>query len=163
MTKPTLPESSAPEISAAVELPAEGAGAAPVAATAATAAKESELVAFLRSELKLAQADLVGAQADAKKASEALATQSELYATFESVVRTSVDHMAVALGGPANGSAFAGSALADEHKRLAAVYAEKFKVGGVAATAPVESGEPKGSAAASPLFAVLARSVPASK
>jgi len=164
MTKPTLPEATLEDTSAVADVaPAEP--VAPEATPAPVAAVQTEgaLVSFLRDELKLAQADAVAARAESKAATEKADGQAALYAEFESVVRVSVDYMAVALGGAANGAAFTGEALAAEHKRLSAVYSEKFKVGGVAATAPVEGGKPKGETASNPLFAVLARSVPASK
>ena len=148
------------EASAALE--AANVLAAAEAAKATAAVEESKIVAFLRGELKDSQVALHAAEQAAAAATAEVATMKESYSKFESIVRLSVDVMAVSLGG-SGGTALAGAELLAEHARIEPTYVKKFKAGGVAATAPGVDNKPKGQVSYNPMFAALVQSVPASK
>lgn len=123
---------------------------------ASKASEESKLVAFLRNEMKEAQAALHAAEAAKAAAESESATMKESYSKFEAVVRLSVDVMAVSLGGT-GGTVLAGKALLAEHDRLEPTYVKKFKVGGVAATAPIAESKATVKPSVNPLFAARVR------
>ena len=147
---------------AAAEAAATQAALAAEAAKVTAAAEENKVIAFLRNELRESQVALHTAEATAAKATAEADTMKETHSKFEAIVRLSVDVMAVSLGGT-GGTALAGEALLAEHARIEPTYVKKFKAGGVAATAPGVDDKSKDKPNYNPMFAVLAKSVPASK
>jgi hypothetical protein len=152
-------------VEAPVEPPAAPAasGQDPVeapAAPAAPAASESEVVTFLRGELRQANADLGKVTAEAADLKAQAQANSQVLADMTAIVRGVVANMAVALGGNAAASETSDTAtLLAEHARLSTAFKEKFKVGGVAAAPGTPKADTKPKAAlVDPLFVTLAKS-----
>lgn len=124
---------------------AAAAEAEAVAAAAAVAQppepKEDGVVAFLKDELREAQATARDLHTKNVQLEAAIAEANVMIPLLEGVVRASVSRLSVALGGGKTETAhLAGHALLAEHDRLQKSFHEKFKVGGVAAVA-TEDGE----------------------
>jgi hypothetical protein len=138
---------------------AEAARVAAEAAAAAAAPKDSELVTHLRTELKTAQEANVAAQVELAELRKQVATTAETQEALLKIGRNSVGKMSIALGGSADAAQTLGAAqIVTEHERLSALFAAKFKVGGVAAS-PVtdleKKPEEKPTAKVSPLLRAL--------
>jgi signal peptide peptidase SppA len=132
---------------------------AAAAAAAAAAPKDSELVTHLRTELKTAQEANVAAQVELAELRKQVATTAETQEALLKIGRNSVGKMSIALGGSADAAQTLGAAqIVTEHERLSALFAAKFKVGGVAAS-PVtdleKKPEEKPTAKVSPLLRAL--------
>lgn len=108
--------------------------AAAAAATVAATKAESELVQFLRAQVKEKDEQLVASAIARKEIETKLATADTTHVGLLAIARGAVSNLRVALGGSAGNSETLGAveALA-EHKTLAASFKDKFKVGGVAA------------------------------
>lgn len=168
-------EATAEEVAAAAaagvtaELPADGGGEAVVgesdgagvvapaaegeAAAAAPVEKtESELVAFLRAELKAKDEQILTQTLRVKEVEAQLATVEGTHSALLVIARGAIGNMRVALGSSAGDatSLEAVQAVA-EHKRLAEAFSKKFKVGGVSVSSVTETKTQGRAVAADPL------------
>jgi signal peptide peptidase SppA len=144
-TEITDPAAVAAAAAAAGGETAPAAAAPAAAAPAAVASGESEIVAFLRTELQAANSKVAEGAVELAAARAQLAAQADTHAALEEIARGATQNMHVALGGAKRDlSAMSGVALVSEHKRLSAEFVEKFKVGGVSAevTKPAEAEAP---------------------
>lgn len=132
----------APATEAATETQPENETPATEAATpAATPAKaESEIVAFLRTELAASNEKLVKANVDLAAAQTEITGLKAVLPALTKIVAQSVSNMKVALGGAATDlSAMSAEALLAEHASTSAAFTSKFKVGQVSASRGQES------------------------
>lgn len=107
--------------------------------------------------LKTAQADLVTAKMEAKASADALEASKDQLDKFSAIARASLKTMGVHFGLQSDAiAAMDNATVLAEHTRVSAVFKEKFKVGGVAATTQDEVQKPK--AAVSPMFAAVLKS-----
>jgi len=150
-TEPTLEVDTDPAASASPAAPA----------AAAPAPDQTALVAFLQTEMRTAQASLAEAQFKLREAQAKLDEQSATHSAFAEIARASLSTMQVALNAPVSAAALGSADLLAEHKRIQAVFTDKFAVGGVAATNPSD-GKPK-AALVNPLFASMLPKAQASK
>lgn len=118
------------------------------------------LVGFLRGELKGAQAELVNAQVELKSIKTEFDAMKAAYDGLVTIAQDSVRKMHVALGGRDVTVSATGADLLAEHTKISAEFTSKFKVGGVAATAPTEKEGKKATTPFNPIFAAM---VPAAK
>jgi signal peptide peptidase SppA len=123
---PAVEPSPAPAVEAAAPVVAEVAAVAPQANT--------DVVAFLQTQLKDSQAALVAAQVDNAQLKAQLQAATEAQVGLVDIAANSLNHMRIALGLSAlqNLSANPQTLLA-EHKSVSAQFAAEFKAGGVAA------------------------------
>lgn len=142
------------EAAAAEEAAAQAAqAAAQAAATAPKAGNEQAL----RAELSETQLKLARAQVKIEGLEEAAAKQAEAISSMQSIARTAIGGMQVALLGTDASAAVADSNLVAEHARLSVLFKEKFKAGRVSSAAKTEE---TAKAAVNPLFlAALAAQV----
>lgn len=150
------------------ELAAEASAAAAAADTAALASSESQaadkpapsLTEYLQTQVANLQAELLTLKMEAKTATEGLAASKSNLEALASIARSSIKTMTVALGGKAEAvDAMSAADVVTEHGRVSAVFKDKFKVGGVAATNTGED-EPKPTQAkVNPLFLYAAQSL----
>ncbi len=145
---------------AAAEAAAAAAATAAAEAAAAAAAKpdekkeESDLVAFLRAELKSKDDAILAAGIARKDLETKLVTVEATHEGLLVIARTSIGNMRVALGGSAAGVDSLGAVeVLAEHKTLSASFKDKFKVGGVAAVTAEPEKDPQGKGAAPALHA----------
>ena len=138
-----------PEVVATVETPVatvETAAPVVVAEVTETEKKPDAIVAFLQSQLKAANDELVATKVELASVKETLAGVAASHDGLMKIAAKSVSHMKVALGlKPIDLSASKPEALLAEHAATAEVFTNSFKVGGVAAVnAPEDkSGEAK--------------------
>jgi signal peptide peptidase SppA len=149
-----VPAAEAPAAPAAEAPTAEPAAAAPAAEAAAPAAAEkgasAEIVAFLQTELKARDAQILQLTLDKKVATDKLSGIEASHKSLLDIAVASIGRMQVALGGTAPDlSAAADTEVLAQHAALSTKFAEKFKVGGVAAVGanadakpPVEKQDP---------------------
>lgn len=144
----TAPE--APTTPAATENPPASAAAPSEPAPAASA----DITQFLQGQLATAQAqvvDLTVQLRDAQASAQRLEGQN---AALRGILVASVERLKVALGMPAVGTDSTNTeALLAEHNTLRAQFESKFKVGGVAAVAPVAADADKSAQPEDPLRA----------
>lgn len=137
----------------------------PAAATDSvdTVDAESEVVVSLKAELSASQVAATEAQAAVGTLTAELEALKLTTQALHDVVLSITTNMTVALGGKKDTHlALTSADLAAEYSKTSQLYSTKFKVGGVAATAPVE--EPvtaKPVAVFNPMFAALSKSSPA--
>lgn len=137
-----LPE-AAPAAAAAPAAPAESAAAPAVEAIAGTAPGVSDTVTILQGMLATANNDLVTARLEASKAKDELKSLQDAHTAaaaqtdaMAEVVRASVRTMGLHFGvSKESVAAMTASEALAEHGRLSAMFRDKFKVGGVAASA----------------------------
>lgn len=153
-------EATEPTLEADTDPAATAPATEPVAAVAAVP-DQTALVAFLQTEMRTAQASLVEAQFKLREAQAKLDEQSATHAAFAEIARASLSTMQVALNAPVSAAALGNADLLAEHKRIQAVFTDKFAVGGVAATNPSDN-KPK-AALVNPLFASVLPKAQASK
>jgi hypothetical protein len=135
------PVAAAPEVVAPVAAAPEVVEPV-VAAAPEAAAPESELVTFLTAQVKEKDTAILAAAMLAKEQTAKLAGIEATHSALVDIVRASAGKMQVALGGTASDlAAFTDVQVLAEHARVAGVFLEKFKVGGVAITAPAEKAE----------------------
>lgn len=144
----TAPE--APNTPAATESPPASAAAPSEPAPAASA----DITQFLQGQLATAQAqvvDLTVQLRDAQASAQRLEGQN---AALRGILVASVERLKVAMGMPAVGADSTNTeALLAEHNTLRAQFESKFKVGGVAAVAPVAADADKSAQPEDPLRA----------
>lgn len=144
----TAPE--APNTPAATENPPASAAAPSEPAPAASA----DITQFLQGQLATAQAqvvDLTVQLRDAQASAQRLEGQN---AALRGILVASVERLKVAMGMPAVGADSTNTeALLAEHNTLRAQFESKFKVGGVAAVAPVAADADKSAQPEDPLRA----------
>lgn len=118
-------------------------GAASSASTEVTESEkknEGEVVAFLRGELREAQASAVMAQANLEQANKKLAASDAVIKSMSGIVAKSVSQMKVGLGCAAmDYSSMTPEALLAEHKATSETFLTKFRSGGVAAVTPKDT------------------------
>lgn len=131
-----------------VETPAVDAAAAP--------AGDSAVVSMLREQLREREAAAVEAAVTIRDLTAQVQATKDTQEALCSIARASVQKMQVALGGRAGEVASLSAVdLVAEHKRVSEVFAESFKVGGVAAVVP--DGEKPAQKAATPNPVATAR------
>lgn len=128
--------------------------------TPEASAPSDNLTAFLRDELKSSQAALVNAQVELQTLKTQFEEMKASYDGLVAIAQTSVQKMHVALGGRDVAVTSSGAELLAEHSRISEEFKSKFKVGGVAATAPEGKEGKKGVTPFNPIFAAM---VPAAK
>lgn len=150
MPQPLTDEALA-AMAAGVEIETEANEEAAAASTAAPAAAQDEALATLTAAHETALADL---KAQHEAALTAATAQLE---KFVEIARNSVKTMGIHFGVKADAiAAMDADQILAEHTRLADLFRAKFKVGGVAATAPEAAAKAK--ALAPPMFAALLKS-----
>lgn len=141
------------------EAPAEDAPEQPDAA-----ADRPDLVAYLKSDIASKDAALIDAKV---KISQLEASITEMKATHEgllAIARDSVGKMKVALGGSSEAAAaMSASEILAAHSEVSTVFKSKFKVGGVAATAPTAEEEREAAPVVNPVFAALVQAAKQAK
>lgn len=122
-----------------------------------------DALAVVQDLLKSANADLVTAKLEAKTAQDALAASADQLEKFAAIARASVKTMGLHFGVKSDAvAAMDNATVLAEHARLADLFKEKFKVGGVAATSEPEKNSTKASFMA-PALAAVAMSLPGAK
>ena len=150
MPQPLTDEALA-AMAAGVEIETEANEETAAASTAAPAAAQDEALATLTAAHETALADL---KAQHEAALTAATAQLE---KFVEIARNSVKTMGIHFGVKADAiAAMDADQILAEHTRLADLFRAKFKVGGVAATAPEAAAKAK--ALAPPMFAALLKS-----
>lgn len=131
--------------------------------TQASTDTETEVVVSLKAELSASQVAATEAQAAVGTLTAELEALKTTTQALHDVVLAITTTMTVALGGKKDTHASLTSAeLAAEYPKTSQLYSTKFKVGGVAATAPVEEQQtPKNVVLFNPMFAALSKSSPA--
>lgn len=128
------------------------------------AAERPDLVAYLKGDIAAKDAALIDAKV---KISQLEASITEMKATHEgllAIARDSVGKMKVALGGSAEAAAaMSASEILAAHSEVSTVFKSKFKVGGVAATAPTAEEEREAAPAVNPVFAALVQAAKQAK
>ena len=121
---------------------------------------DTEVVVSLKAELSASQVAVTEAQAAVSTLTAELEALKATTASMHDIVLSIVTNMTVALGGKKDTHATLTSAeLAAEYPKTSQLYASKFKVGGVAATAPIEEKPtPKNVVPFNPMFAALSKS-----
>ncbi|HQR41389.1 MAG TPA: hypothetical protein PLX97_01870, partial [Gemmatales bacterium] len=142
------PEVKAEEVKTEAEVKAED---------APKAEATPDVAAFLRAELKDAQAELTKSAVQLAEANRQLAEVKATQDALVEIAQASLANMKIALN-QANVSGLTGEALVADHKATAEAFKTKFKTGGVAA-ASQEATEDKPKPVVNPVFAALARSV----
>ena len=150
MPQPLTDEALA-AMAAGMEIETEANEETAAASTAAPAAAQDEALATLTAAHETALADL---KAQHEAALTAATAQLE---KFVEIARNSVKTMGIHFGVKADAiAAMDADQILAEHTRLADLFRAKFKVGGVAATAPEAAAKAK--ALAPPMFAALLKS-----
>lgn len=162
------PEEAAAKLAAKLEADAKLAADAKLEADAADAAaklvadagKPGDVVALLQSQLVTANAEAMSAKVALETLKVTTQSQTAAHDGLLKIAREAIGKMSVALGGSAAAADTLDAAAAiAEHARIGETFKEKFKVGGVAASAaPAEK-----SAAADPLFLAAVKRAPTSK
>lgn len=145
--------------------PASDSSAAPEASnTAAVLVPEATLI-VVQDMLKSAQADLVTARMEAQTAIDKLAESADSLVKFAEIARASVKTMGVHFGVKSDAvAAMSNTEVLAEHSRLAALFKDKFKVGGVAAAASDNSTSNSAKLQSmAPALAEIAMSLPGAK
>lgn len=142
------PEVKAEEVKTEAEVKAED---------APKAEATPDVAAFLRAELKDAQAELTKSAVQLAEANRQLAEVKATQDALVEIAQASLANMKIALN-QANVAGLTGEALVADHKATAEAFKTKFKTGGVAA-ASQEATEDKPKPVVNPVFAALARSV----
>ncbi|MCP3024963.1 S49 family peptidase [Cupriavidus basilensis] len=132
-----LGTSATPEEIAAAQAAASAGGvdAAAAAAVAAPAA-QTDVVAYLQSQLKAKDTELMEVNIKARGLEATIAESQTSFDGLLAIARDSLQKMSIALGANADAAAaMAPTQLLAEHARVSAQFKERFKVGGVAAPA----------------------------
>ena len=104
------------------------------------ATDQTSLVNFLQAQVKEKDALLTQAAIERNALDAKLAGIEATHNALLDIARASVGKMQVALGGTATDLKTASpAAVLEEHTRVAAVFADKFKVGGVGAVVPEDA------------------------
>lgn len=105
------------------------------AAAAADVKKDTELVTYLRAELKDREAKLLEATVSLRDLNAKVTTMDATHTALVAIAGDSANNMRVALGGTrVDVKTLTPEALITQHKQLVADFGAKFKVGGVAGT-----------------------------
>ena len=150
LAEPTAEQKAQAEAAKAEADRLEAEAAAEAAAKAADK-KEPDVAAFLRTELKDAQAELVKsavAQSDLQRQIDSMKASHE---ALTEIAQASLANMRVALN-LANAGTLTGDSLVAEHQAAAEAFKSKFKTGGVAAASQEEKTEDKPVAKLNPVF-----------
>lgn len=136
--------------------PAAAAPAAPApvaAAPAAPAAPSADLVANLMSQISTKDTALVEANVKIATLTAASKDAADSLPGLLAIAQGVIGNMQVALGGSNTAAALAAADAVKEHARIAPIYTEKFKAGGI--SVPQASTEEPGAGAGNvhPLFA----------
>lgn len=107
----------------------------PKAAETPKAAEAPSLTEFLQTQLAEANSKLMAANIELAKLQEKSVEAQATHDALLTIARDSVGKMSIALGGSAAlAEGMSAVAVLAEHARVASVFKDKFKVGGVAAT-----------------------------
>lgn len=115
--------------------------AAPAATTAPAAAEpakpaapapSTDLVAYLTGQVTAKESELLAVNVKLAEATAAAAAANESVPGLLAIAQTVIGSMQVALGGSDTSKALGAKDAVAEHAKLSPVYAEKFKVGGIA-------------------------------
>lgn len=142
----TVPDGAPAAAAVALATPAASAAAAEpttLTAPAVTApAPSTDLVAYLTGQVTAKESELLAANVKLAEATAAAAAANESVPGLLAIAQTVIGSMQVALGGSDTSKALGAKDAVAEHAKLAPVYAEKFKVGGIAVQAAAVD-EPK--------------------
>jgi len=103
----------------------------------------AEVLAFLRSQLSEKDAALLSANVEIASLKAAAAGAAESMPKLLEIVQGVVGNMQIALGASDSAKVMGAKDLVAEHARVQPVYAEKFKVGGLAVRTTETEGEPQ--------------------
>ena len=123
----------------AADTPEDGAAAAGEV-TKIQEKTESSVVAFLQSQIKDKDAEILQANITLAGLQTKVADQEANFEGLIAIASTSLSNMQVALGGSAIADGLTAVAVLAEHKRVSDLFQTKFKAGGVAAVAAAEEG-----------------------
>lgn len=155
----SLEATDTPAVAEVPVVTTEPAADAPATDTAAT----SDLASYLTTQVKELQAELVSLKVSAAAQEAALATYASTVDSLATIARASMKTMTVALGGDTAYIAnLSPTELAIEHAKTASVFANKFKVGAVAATNTSEQSK-QVTATLDPRLAAQALKLPSGK
>lgn len=131
-----LVAAAAPAVTEAAAVAEKAAEPDAAAALAAAPATDSALVTMLQAQLVTAQDAVIAAKVEAGTFKAQIEAQRTTHDGLLSIARAAVGKMAVALGGTAEASAHLDAvAVLAQYAQVEATFKDKFKVGGVAATA----------------------------
>lgn len=114
----------------------------PAAPVVQPAAPSADLVAYLQAQVTDKDTQLMAANLKAVQAEAKAAEGQESLPGLLAIAQTVIGSMQIALGGSDTSKALGAKDAVSEHAKLAPVYTEKFKVGGIAVQAAVVD-EPK--------------------
>lgn len=121
---------------AAAGVPALATPATPAAPAVAAPAAQTDVVAYLQSQLKAKDTELMEVNIKARGLEATIAESQTSFDGLLAIARDSLQKMSIALGANADAAAaMAPTQLLAEHARVSAQFKERFKVGGVAAPA----------------------------
>lgn len=165
---PPAPDASAEDSAeGSAESSSEDVGEAAEADAAATSSEpkpESEIVAFLRAQLKEKDEQVLSQAVELKGLKDRLEGVEATHTALADIARASISKMRVALGLPASDmAAVEPVALVAEHKRVSEEFKAKFKVGGVAVSQPEDKRVEAGANAAAPLYLAQVAAVRSAK
>lgn len=123
--------------------PALVAPTAPVTVAAAPTAPSADLVANLMAQISTKDTMLVEAGVKLAQAEAKAAEGAESMPGLLAIAQTVIGSMQIALGGSDTSKALGAKDAVAEHAKLAPVYTEKFKVGGIAVSTVPALDEPK--------------------
>lgn len=136
---------------AAAAQAAAGAPATPATPAVAAPAGQTDVVAYLQTQLKAKDTELMEVNIKARGLEATIAESQTSFDGLLAIARDSLQKMSIALGANADAAAaMAPTQLLAEHARVSAQFKERFKVGGVAAPA-AEVKTPAPAAVNSPL------------
>lgn len=121
---------------AAAGAPALATPATPAAPAVAAPAAQTDVVAYLQTQLKAKDTELMEVNIKARGLEATIAESQTSFDGLLAIARDSLQKMSIALGANADAAAaMAPTQLLAEHARVSAQFKERFKVGGVAAPA----------------------------
>lgn len=136
---------------AAAGVPALATPTTPAAPAVAAPAAQTDVVAYLQTQLKVKDTELMEVNIKARGLEATIAESQTSFDGLLAIARDSLQKMSIALGANADATAaMAPTQLLAEHARVSAQFKERFKVGGVAAPA-AEVKTPAPAAVNSPL------------
>jgi len=154
-TKPTFSAEQLAAIEAGVDVESEQ-----VEDTQVT--QDTAVLGAAKAELVTLQATIVDVQASNATLTAEVAALKDVQSKLASIVATATTNMAVAFGESKEACAdLPVDQLLAKHAELSAQFKTKFKVGSVAATAPIEEKVEAKAAPFDPIFAALVRRQPA--
>ena len=126
--------------------------------------EKPDLVAYLKADLAAKDNALIEAKVELSQLKASIADIKSCHDGLLAIARDSVGKMKVALGGSAEAClTMSATEVLAAHGETAVVFKNKFKVGGVAATAPTADEEAPAKAVVHPMFAALVQAAKQAK